>query len=236
VLASDWTVRPARHPAQTGRMLGRQPASQPARSQTYSFITRDGSEDSIGLPSRERLPRAIVRRVGWTDDLRVDLRRDGCTWVTVLPRVILAPRTQALVLMRLTSSAPRWLAVVLRRLNYTLNGCDISPEAQIGPGLSLPHPFGVVIGPGVELGAGCTVAQHVTLGAGADGSPKLEDEVGVGAGAVLFGGIRVGRQARIGANSVLWQDVPAGMIAAGAPAKPLSRWSGATVSSQANGT
>jgi serine O-acetyltransferase len=173
--------------------------------------------------------------VAWTDDLKVDLRRDGCTWLTILPRVVLAPRTQALVLMRLTSSAPRWLAVVLRRVNYTLNGCDISPQARIGPGLSLPHPLGVVIGPDVELGAGCTVAQHVTLGAGATGSPKLEDGVGVGVGAVVFGGIRVGRQARIGANSVLWEDVPAGMIAAGAPAKPLTRWGGATVPSDGNG-
>jgi serine O-acetyltransferase len=162
----------------------------------------------------------------WWQALKVDLVCDGCTRFNVLARLLLAPRCQALVLMRLSHMSCGGLGPIFRRINYTLNGCDISPHARIGPGLSLPHPLGVVIGPEVTIGSGCTVAQHATLGMGATGSPVVEDGAQIGIGAVVFGGITVGRQARLAANSVLWSDVPAGMIAAGSPAKVVARWSG----------
>lgn len=96
--------------------------------------------------------------------------------------------------------------------------CHLSPRAVIGPGLSLPHPIAVVIGEGCRLGRDVTLHQSVTLGRGhADTRyPVLEDEVVVYAGAVIAGGVRIGRGAVIGANAVVTRDVPPGaMVRAG---------------------
>lgn len=154
----------------------------------------------------------------WFKNLTDDLRADGCTWRNVLPRILLAPRTQALVLMRLAQIRPNTLGLVFRRINYTRNGCDIAPRARIGGGVFFPHPLGVVIGPDVVIGSSCVIRQHASLGAGATGAPTLGDNVIVGIGATIFGGVTLGDRSEVAAHSVLRADVPAGMFAAGAPA------------------
>jgi serine O-acetyltransferase len=159
----------------------------------------------------------------WLSDLREDLRRDGSTLITVIPRLLLAPRTQAVALVRLGQASPGLVGPLARRLNLTLNGCDISPHAKIGPGLHLPHPVGVVIGPEVVIGARCTLYHNTTLGMGGSGSPVLQDDIHIGIGVVAFGGITIGSGARIAPNSVLRIDVPPGSLAAGAPATLKTR-------------
>ncbi len=148
--------------------------------------------------------------------LRQDLGRDGCTRLTLLPRLLFAPRTQAVVLVRIAQAAGPFGPIV-KWINHVLTGCDVAADARIGPGLHLPHPAGVVIGPGTTIGANCTIAQHATLGA-QSGEPTLEDDVRIGAGAVVLGPVRLGRGARVAANSVVMIDVPAGRLAVGIPA------------------
>lgn len=103
-------------------------------------------------------------------------------------------------------------------------GCFVHPGAQIGAGLRLPHPNGVVIGSGVMIGANCTLYQQVTLGARRSGEvssaayPHLGDGVTVFAGAKLIGPIRIGDGAIIGANAVVLTNVPSGHRALGVPA------------------
>jgi serine O-acetyltransferase len=110
------------------------------------------------------------------------------------------------------------------RLNLALHGCQISTRAEIGAGLRLPHPNGVVVGWGVRAGVDLTLYQHVTLGARrfeeAD-YPQLGDGVVVFPNSIVAGSIRVGDRCRVGAGSVLMQDVPPGLTVAGAPARPL---------------
>ncbi len=86
----------------------------------------------------------------------------------------------------------------------------------------LPHPNGIVVHPAAEIGPNCLLFQQVTLGVLPGGVPRLEGNVVVGAGAKLLGGIKIGDHARIGANAVVLQDVPAGATCVGVPARVVS--------------
>jgi len=115
---------------------------------------------------------------------------------------------------------PRFLSVLAR----AWTGIEIHPGARIGRGFFIDHGTGTVIGETAEIGDHCTLFHNVTLGGTGkqDGKrhPTLEDHVYVGTGAVLLGPIRVGRNARIGANSfVMMRDVPADCTAVGNPAR-----------------
>jgi serine O-acetyltransferase len=108
----------------------------------------------------------------------------------------------------------RVLPAVLRSLSVALYSADISPSAEIGPGLRLPHTVGVVIGE-VRAGRNLCVYQNVTLGGrgfahvAKDGrwSPVIGDDVTVGAGAIVLGPVTVGDGATIGANVTVVRDV-----------------------------
>jgi serine O-acetyltransferase len=130
------------------------------------------------------------------------------------------------------------LALFLARLNLMLNGCDIYPNAIIGPGFLIGHPTGVVIGRST-IGSNFRIQQNATLGVRgvwddptnflADGEfnpasyPTLADNVTVCAGAVVLGNIKIGRGAMIGANAVVLQDVPEDGLAVGVPARIIEK-------------
>lgn len=115
---------------------------------------------------------------------------------------------------------PRF-AKLLWRVNVATSSCHLHLDSQIGPGLKLPHPSGVVIGAGARLGANVTVYQHVTLGR----SLREERYPDVGDGAVLYpnavivGGIVIGQRAIVGAGAVVTADVPDDAVVAGNPAQ-----------------
>jgi serine O-acetyltransferase len=101
-----------------------------------------------------------------------------------------------------------------------LTQADIGLEARIGSGLMLPHPNGVVIHEEARIGDDCMIMQQVTVGMIGDGEvPTIGNRVYVGAGAKIIGKLVVGDGARIGANSVVLSDVPAGATAVGVPAR-----------------
>ena len=111
----------------------------------------------------------------------------------------------------------------LFRIVETLTGVSFTKAAVIGPGLRIHHFGNIFIHSGVKIGAGCTLRQGVTIGNRHEGGgvPILEDGVDIGAYAQLLGAIRIGKGARIGALSVVLQDVPPGATAVGIPAKIL---------------
>ncbi|MAQ30842.1 MAG: serine O-acetyltransferase [Erythrobacter sp.] len=118
---------------------------------------------------------------------------------------------------------------ILRRFHWfvqaLLFSTDISPTATIGGGFYLPHPFAIVIGDGAVIGRNVSIYQNVTIGQrNADNAAmaRIEDNVYIGAGAVILGGVTVGAGAIIGANAVVLQDVPAGARAVGNPARIVS--------------
>ena len=68
----------------------------------------------------------------------------------------------------------------------------------------MPYPFGIVIGPGTQIGSRVTILQQVSILGGA----IVEDNVTIGPGARISGAIRIGRGATIGPNAVVSEDVP----------------------------
>jgi serine acetyltransferase len=121
---------------------------------------------------------------------------------------------------------------VLSRLFRIAFNCDI--YCRIRAPLILPHPFGVIIHSRAVIGSHVTVMQQVTIGTknpGDNAAPVIEDDVYIGAGAKVLGGIRVGRGAIIGANAVVTQDIPAGCTVVGANriVRPPARAPGASV-------
>src|SRR5487761_1807772 len=117
--------------------------------------------------------------------------------------------------------AGRWLSNVSRFLTLV----EIHPAARIGQRLFIDHGAGVVIGETAEIGDDVTLYQGVTLGGTSlsrgKRHPTLEDGVIVGAGAKILGGFTIGAGARVGANAVVLQEVPAGATVAGVPARPI---------------
>lgn len=105
-----------------------------------------------------------------------------------------------------------------------LTASDIHRDATIAVSVKMPHPNGIVIHQHTVIKDDCMIMQQVTLGQTAeDGAPTLERGVYVGAGAKVLGKIRLGENARIGANAVVLEDVPANCTAVGVPAKIIKR-------------
>ncbi len=145
--------------------------------------------------------------------------------LSVVLKLLLYPRIQAVLLFRLSHFFYRWkltpLAFWLQSLELLLAGAEIHPAARIGPGFCLVHSNGVVIGDRARIGAHFICFQGVTVGDSGkgDGQPALGDWVTASAGAKLLGAITVGDHAVIGANAVLLKDVPAYGVAVGIPAR-----------------
>lgn len=95
----------------------------------------------------------------------------------------------------------------------------IIPEEAIIGSIYLPHPHNVVIGKYTKIGDNCKIYHDVTLGQNKGLYPCLKDNVIVYTGAKIIGGITVGNNAIIGANSVVTHDVPENAIVAGNPAR-----------------
>ena len=105
----------------------------------------------------------------------------------------------------------RKLVVLRYRFWSVVTASDIPVTVQLGGGLLLPHPNGVVMHPKVKIGINCLIHQQVTIGTKEDGGagvPVIEDHVKIYAGAKIIGPIRVGAHATIGANTVVVADVP----------------------------
>jgi len=102
---------------------------------------------------------------------------------------------------------------------------DIHPAARVGQGIMIDHASGVVVGETAVIGDGVSLLHGVTLGGTGkdrgDRHPKIGAGTMVGAGAAILGNIRIGICCRIGAGSVVLEDVPDNTTVAGVPAKEV---------------
>ncbi|MDX6582285.1 MAG: serine O-acetyltransferase [Solirubrobacterales bacterium] len=116
---------------------------------------------------------------------------------------------------------PRTIAFTSR----AITGIEIHPAARIGEDFFIDHGSGVVIGETAEIGARVTLYQGVTLGgtgfARGKRHPTVQDDVTIGSGAKLLGPVTIGHGAKVGANTVVIEDVPANSTVVGNPGHPV---------------
>ncbi|MBI3558650.1 MAG: serine O-acetyltransferase [Deltaproteobacteria bacterium] len=144
---------------------------------------------------------------------------------------LLYPGVRALMFHRAAHFAYRvnipFLPRFIGEVSRFLTGIDIHPGARIGKNLIIDHGMGTVIGETSLIGDGVIIYQGVTLGGTnlqrVKRHPTLEDHVVVGAGAKVLGNIVIGEGSRIGANSVVVDDVPPNTTVAGVPARVVGK-------------
>jgi serine O-acetyltransferase len=141
------------------------------------------------------------------------------------------PGVHAILLHRIAHSlwtfGLRYSARLLSWFTRFLTNIDIHPGATIGRRFFIDHGAGVVIGETSVIGDDVTLYHGVTLGGTTWNKgkrhPTLGDGVVVGAGAKILGAITLGKNVRVGANSVVVKDVPADRTVVGIPAKIVLR-------------
>jgi serine O-acetyltransferase len=113
-------------------------------------------------------------------------------------------------------------ARLISQIGRLLTGIEIHPGAKIGKGLFIDHGMGVVIGETSEIGENVVIYHGVTLGGTGNVKGKRHPTIGnnvlIGTGAKILGPITIGEGAKIGANSVVLEDVPMNATAVGVPA------------------
>ena len=106
-------------------------------------------------------------------------------------------------------------------------GIEIHPGAQIGKGLFIDHGNGVIIGETTIIGDNCTLYQGVTLGGTGKEQgkrhPTLGNNVMVSAGAKVLGSFKIGDNSKIGAGSVVLEEVPPNSTVVGVPGRVVKR-------------
>ena len=115
------------------------------------------------------------------------------------------------------------IARLVSQLAKFFTGIEIHPGAKIGSGVFIDHGEGVVIGETAVVGNNVVIYQGVTLGGtGKDKGkrhPTIEDNVMISAGAKILGPFTVGRNAKIGAGSIVLKEVPPNATVVGVPGK-----------------
>lgn len=159
------------------------------------------------------------------------------------------PAARSLLEIALLYPGPR--AVFFHRISHFLYNCrlyflarlvseisrvstliEIHPGAKIGKRFVIDHGIGIVIGETAVVGDDCVLYHGVTLGGVATTNtkrhPTLGNKVMIGAGAKILGPIEMGEGVKVGANSVVLKDVPAGKTIAGIPGKIIEKRPSAT--------
>lgn len=115
------------------------------------------------------------------------------------------------------------LGWVFLEVNKILNGCVIGRGAEFGKGFVVMHPFGIVVNSSVKAGENIVMESGVVIGAARNGLPvevpRLGNNIFIGSGAKILGGIKIGNNVKIGANAVVIKDVPDNVTVVGIPAR-----------------
>lgn len=144
---------------------------------------------------------------------------------------LLLPSTHLMFVYRISNALYR--SKLTRPLSYFIYligrmtfSSDIHPGAKIGKGCKFAHHYNITIGAGAEVGSNCKIFNGVSIAndgtqAKANVYPKVGDNVMLGTGVKLIGGITIGSDSVVGANAVVVKDLPPCSLAAGVPAKVL---------------
>ncbi len=120
-----------------------------------------------------------------------------------------------------------FIARVISQWSRFFTGIEIHPGAKIGRRFFIDHGMGIVIGETCEIGDDVTVFQGVTLGGTGKEKgkrhPSIEDNVLIATGAKVLGSITIGKNAKVGAGSVVLKDVPEDATVVGIPGRVVKQ-------------
>jgi serine O-acetyltransferase len=138
-------------------------------------------------------------------------------------KTLVADGTFAMVTYRLMQWSQKhrisFAAMFFNKMNVWFGGCIIGRGADFGPSFVLIHSDGVVINSSVRAGHGMKIEHQVTIGAERNESPVLGDDIFIGAGAKIIGGVTLGSRVKVGANAVVTKSLPDDVTAVGIPAR-----------------
>ncbi len=172
------------------------------------------------------------------EDIKVIYDNDPAA-TNLLEVILCYPGLHAIVAYRFAHRLYKWnIPLIPRIISYLtriITGIEIHPGARIGRRFFIDHGEGVVIGATTVVGDDVLIYQQVTLGGTGKESgkrhPTLGNNVIVGAGAKVLGNITIGDYVRIGAGSVVIEDVPEYSTVVGIPGRVVHR---AVVDKQGN--
>ena len=164
------------------------------------------------------------------EDIQVIYDKDPAAG-NILEVLLCYPGLHALIAYRIAHRLDKWKILLLPRLmsyfTRIITGIEIHPSAKIGKRFFIDHGEGVVIGATTIVGDDVLIYQQVTLGGTGKEQgkrhPTLGDNVIVGAGAKVLGNINIGNYSRIGAGSVVVEDVPEYSTVIGVPGRIVQR-------------
>ncbi|MCI0590552.1 MAG: serine acetyltransferase [Gammaproteobacteria bacterium] len=160
---------------------------------------------------------------------------NGVSISSFVREYVLAPGFKYTFWMRLTNHL-RQSGLIWRPCHYLCRailhhfgvryGISVPYNTPIDPGLYIGHHGGIVINDKVVIGYDCNINHEVTIGVKyggrTPGVPVIGDRVFLGPGCKVIGGICLGNDVAVGANSVVVESVPDCGVAAGVPAKVIS--------------
>lgn len=164
------------------------------------------------------------------EDIKVIYDNDPAA-KNLLEVILCYPGLHALIAYRFAHRLYKWHIPLLPRIvsyiTRIITGIEIHPGARIGRRFFIDHGEGVVIGETTIVGDDVLIYQQVTLGGTGKESgkrhPTLGNNVIVGAGAKVLGNITIGDCVRIGAGSVVIEDVPENSTVVGIPGRIVHR-------------
>jgi serine O-acetyltransferase len=156
------------------------------------------------------------------DDIARVYRYSSGTHLRKVIECFSSPGLQAIGVYRFGRLSRRWplifriltdpLYIALNFLVKVLWGIELPRSATIGSGFYIGHFGGIVISSGAIFGKNCNISQGVTIGLSGKGErcgiPVIGDDVYIAPGAKIFGKINIGSNAKIGANAVVYKDIP----------------------------
>ena len=174
----------------------------------------------------------VIKRgiVKVSEDIKVIYDNDPAA-KNILEVILCYPGLHALIAYRFAHRLYKWKIPLFPRiisyLTRIVTGIEIHPGARIGRRFFIDHGEGVVIGETTIIGDDVLIYQQVTLGGTGKESgkrhPTLGNNVIVGAGAKVLGNITIGDCVRIGAGSVVVEDVPECSTVVGVPGRVVHR-------------
>ena len=146
-------------------------------------------------------------------------------------RCLRSPGVQVVTMLRFgqwSMQQPTIVRLICEPIYFGVNGLlkmmwgiEIPRNVQIGSGFYIGHFGGITVSPHAVIGNNCNISQQVTIGLSGQGekrgAPIIGNNVYIGAGAKVFGKIRVGNNVKIGANAVIHKSIPDNAIAVCSP-------------------